>query len=193
MFTFPFSFLLPVSQKTRNSAASSLQWKSRQKHSHCKDEKTKENLRFFKVSGNLGSASGLRGPRWNASAMTDGSSGLKRENLRCIEGKQKAYWKHLGSGFPTGFSIWLRFQAIKLHWNTCSLIDCCFNNKPMFVLLSTSNRKDPPRLKRGLFYGTVFRKAAEWTETVKRNRALIPSADRETTLTKGMGNRTTLS
>ena len=48
-------------------------------------------------------------------------------------------------------------------------------------------------MKRALFYGTIFRKAAEWTEMEKRNRALIPSAETETTLAKGMGNRTTLS
>ena len=134
------------------------------------------------------------GPRWTMSAVTDGCSGLKGEHLSQMHWReQRAYWKHLGWGCPTGFSIWPQFQAFKLHWNICLLIDCCFNNKPMFVLLSTSNGRDPPHLKRGLFFGTFCCKAFERTEMVKRSRALIPSTVKETALVKGMRNRTTYS
>lgn len=122
-------------------------------------------------------------PWWNVSTVTDGWSGPIRSALAALRGT-KSYWKHLGWGFPNGFSIWPGFQAIKLHWNICSLTDCCFNNKPMFVLLSSSKEKTLHGWL-GLFPGTFCSKAAEGTEVLERSSTLIPSAMRRTILAKG--------
>lgn len=190
VFTLPFSFLLPVSQK--NNAFCCFHDARKKQIKNTPIVKMRKPRRIWGSSRSEGTRD--QSPDFEAPLRhVCCDRWLLRPQRRAPQtywGEQRAYWKHLGWGFPTGFSVWPCFQAIKLHWNICSLIDCCFNNKPMFVLLSTSNGKDPPRSKRGLFFGTFCSKAAEWTETVKRNRALIPSAVRETTLAKEMGNRT---
>lgn len=100
-----------------------------------------------------GPVSWHRGPDETCPLAGQGSYESASDALRGT----KSYWKHLGWGFPTGFSIWPGFQAIKLHWNICSLTDCCFNNKPMFVLLSSSKKKTLYG-GRGLFPGTSVAK-----------------------------------
>lgn len=102
-------------------------------------------------------------------------------------GEQRAYSKHLGWGFATGFSIWPGFQAIKLNWNICSLTNCCFNNKPMFVLLSTEKTLHIwPRASP--LEGSIVKPLKG--EMVKRSSTLIPSTMRGTTLTKRMRSQT---
>lgn len=135
-------------------------WGSWWKHSHYRLENRCVKLRLFKAKEDVGPISWLASLATTCVLCCLAGWGSKDRALDSLW-EQWVDWKHLDWGFPTTFSIWAGFQAVRLHWNACLLIDGCFYSKLVFVLPRTSNGRAPPSCQRGFFLRTF------WTELMK--------------------------